>query len=250
MNVTGDRASQPAQQGVPGGGGLAAAPREPDFTGPDPEGYGLRQATIRSGRRESTATAYLRPALSRKNLAVITEALVTGVAIDDGRAVGVDIERGGQPSAARRPARSGPVRRGHRLPADPAAFRRRRRQRPEGGRDDRAPPPARCRRASAGPPRQLGADGDGQHRVLRHLLADGPTRRLDPAAIRPVPPRPSGQQRVQVHRLPALRAAASTGRTCSSPSSRPGAIPRPFPSPSATATPSARCCSIPRAGAA
>ena len=70
----------------------------PDFNGPDPEGYGLRQATIRSGRRESTATAYLRPALARKNLTVITDALVTGVAIEDGRAVGVDIERGGQPS--------------------------------------------------------------------------------------------------------------------------------------------------------
>jgi choline dehydrogenase len=70
----------------------------PDFNGPDPEGYGLRQATIRSGRRESTATAYLRPALSRKNLTVITDALVTSVAIEDGRAIGVDIERGGQPS--------------------------------------------------------------------------------------------------------------------------------------------------------
>ena len=68
----------------------------PDFNGPDPEGYGLRQATIRSGRRESTATAYLRPALARKNLTVITEALVTGVAIEDGRAGGVNIERGGQ----------------------------------------------------------------------------------------------------------------------------------------------------------
>ena len=70
----------------------------PDFNGPDPEGYGLRQATIRSGRRESTATAYLRPALPRRNLTVITDALVTGVAIEDGRAVGVDIERGGEPS--------------------------------------------------------------------------------------------------------------------------------------------------------
>jgi choline dehydrogenase-like flavoprotein len=68
----------------------------PDFTGPDPEGYGLRQATIRAGRRESTATAYLRPAMSRKNLTVITDAVVTRVAIEDGRAQGVDIERGGQ----------------------------------------------------------------------------------------------------------------------------------------------------------
>lgn len=68
----------------------------PDFNGPEPEGYGLRQASIRAGRRESTATAYLRPAMSRKNLTVITDARVAGVAIEAGRAVGVDIERGGQ----------------------------------------------------------------------------------------------------------------------------------------------------------
>ncbi|MEO6338524.1 MAG: GMC family oxidoreductase N-terminal domain-containing protein [Caulobacteraceae bacterium] len=72
--------------------------KTPDFNGPDPEGYGLRQATIRSGRRESTATAFLRPAMARRNLTVITDALVTGIAIEDGRAVGVDIERGGKPA--------------------------------------------------------------------------------------------------------------------------------------------------------
>ncbi|MGH8261620.1 MAG: GMC family oxidoreductase, partial [Steroidobacteraceae bacterium] len=47
-------------------------PRCDDFNGPNPEGYGPRQGTIRDGRRESTASAYLRPAMRRPNLAVMT----------------------------------------------------------------------------------------------------------------------------------------------------------------------------------
>ncbi len=63
----------------------------PDFTGPDPEGYGLRQGTIRDGRRESAATAFLKPARDRKNLEVVTGAQVRKVLIEDGRASGVEI---------------------------------------------------------------------------------------------------------------------------------------------------------------
>jgi len=67
-----------------------------DFNGPNPEGYGPRQGTIRDGRRESTATAYLRPALKRSNLTVMTDTLAHRVAIESGRAVGVDVERAGE----------------------------------------------------------------------------------------------------------------------------------------------------------
>src|SRR6185312_13835551 len=67
-----------------------------DFNGPNPEGYGPRQGTIRDGRRESTATAYLRPALKRSNLTVMTDTLAHRVAIEGGRAVGVDVERAGE----------------------------------------------------------------------------------------------------------------------------------------------------------
>jgi choline dehydrogenase-like flavoprotein len=67
-----------------------------DFNGADPEGYGPRQGTIRDGRRDSTAVAYLRPARARGNLAVRTNSLVTRVVLESGRAVGVDVERGGQ----------------------------------------------------------------------------------------------------------------------------------------------------------
>ena len=37
--------------------------RTDDFNGPTSEGYGPRQGTILNGRRVSTATAYLHPAL-------------------------------------------------------------------------------------------------------------------------------------------------------------------------------------------
>ena len=67
-----------------------------DFNGPDPEGYGKRQGTIRDGRRDSTAVAYLRPARARGDLEVRTDSLVTRVVIENGRAVGIEVERGGQ----------------------------------------------------------------------------------------------------------------------------------------------------------
>jgi choline dehydrogenase len=62
-----------------------------DFTGLDPEGYGLRQGTIHRGRRDSSARAMLMPALERQNLTVLTRATVTGIRIEAGRATGVDV---------------------------------------------------------------------------------------------------------------------------------------------------------------
>lgn len=67
-----------------------------DFNRDNPEGFGIRQATIRKGRRESTATAYLRPALRRPNLQVLTEALADRIEFNLGRATGVHILRGGE----------------------------------------------------------------------------------------------------------------------------------------------------------
>jgi choline dehydrogenase-like flavoprotein len=67
-----------------------------DFNGPDPEGYGLRQGTIRGGRRDSTARAFLRPAMRRANLKVETDALATRILIEAGRAVGVEMRILGQ----------------------------------------------------------------------------------------------------------------------------------------------------------
>jgi choline dehydrogenase len=62
-----------------------------DFTGPDPEGYGLRQGTIHRGRRDSTASALLIPALRRPNLTVLTRTAVAAIRVEAGRATGVDV---------------------------------------------------------------------------------------------------------------------------------------------------------------
>lgn len=69
-------------------------PQCEDFNGPNPEGYGLRQGTILDGRRVSTASAYLKPASTRSNLAILTDTLVERVVFDGRRAVGVDVRRG------------------------------------------------------------------------------------------------------------------------------------------------------------
>jgi choline dehydrogenase len=66
-----------------------------DFTGLDPEGYGLRQGTIHRGRRDSSARAMLMPALKRPNLTVLTRSAVTGIRIEAGRAAGVDLSTAG-----------------------------------------------------------------------------------------------------------------------------------------------------------
>ena len=66
--------------------------RSADFNSSDPEGYGPRQATIRGGRRESMATAFLKPARGRANLHIVTGAMVRRVVIEGGRATGVEIQ--------------------------------------------------------------------------------------------------------------------------------------------------------------
>ena len=67
----------------------AGLPRNPDFNGAQQEGAGLCQVTQRRGRRWSTARAYLRPALRRPNLTVLTGAHATRILFDGRRAVGV-----------------------------------------------------------------------------------------------------------------------------------------------------------------
>jgi choline dehydrogenase len=72
-----------------------------DFNGPRQDGVGWYQLTQRNGRRYSAATAYLHPALSRPNLTVFTEALVSRVLIEGGQATGVSYLHQGQTETAR-----------------------------------------------------------------------------------------------------------------------------------------------------
>jgi len=69
--------------------------RNDDFNGARQEGAGLYQVTQRRGERWSVADAYIRPAMTRPNLTVRTEAFVTKVLIEGGRATGVVYRYGG-----------------------------------------------------------------------------------------------------------------------------------------------------------
>lgn len=65
---------------------------EPD----ESEGIGYAPRTIYRGKRQSAATAFLKPASRRPNLTIITDALVDTVLFDGQRAVGVSLHRDGK----------------------------------------------------------------------------------------------------------------------------------------------------------
>lgn len=67
-----------------------------DYNGACQEGFGAMHMTIKDGVRCSTSNAYLRPAMTRSNLTVITHALVHKVLLKDKKAVGVRYERKGK----------------------------------------------------------------------------------------------------------------------------------------------------------
>ncbi|WP_298911220.1 choline dehydrogenase [uncultured Aliiroseovarius sp.] len=66
-----------------------------DYNGQKQEGFGPMEQTVWQGRRWSAANAYLKPALQRENCELI-RAFARKVVIEDGRAVGVEVERGGK----------------------------------------------------------------------------------------------------------------------------------------------------------
>ena len=75
-------------------------PRNDDFNGERQEGTGYYQATMRNGRRSSTAVAYLRPAEGRANLRVETDALTTRIVFEGKRASAVEFLNHGKTSRA------------------------------------------------------------------------------------------------------------------------------------------------------
>ncbi|HYC13060.1 MAG TPA: choline dehydrogenase [Stellaceae bacterium] len=76
-------------------------PRNDDFNGANQEGAGYFQATMRNGRRWSTARAYLKPARSRQNLTVVTRALTKRVLFEGNAAAGVEYRHEGRDVLAR-----------------------------------------------------------------------------------------------------------------------------------------------------
>lgn len=76
-------------------------PETDDFNGPSPEGVGSYAITVRGRLRCSAADAFLRPALARGDVRLVTGALVQRVLIENGRATGVEFLRGGEIVRAR-----------------------------------------------------------------------------------------------------------------------------------------------------
>lgn len=66
-----------------------------DYNGERQEGFGPMEQTVYRGRRWSAANAYLKPALKRPNCDLI-RAFARRVVIENGRAVGVEVARGGR----------------------------------------------------------------------------------------------------------------------------------------------------------
>ena len=66
-----------------------------DCNGYMQEGFGAMHMTVKDGVRWSTANAYLRPAMTRPNLTVVTHAMTRRILLEGKRAVGVEYDEGG-----------------------------------------------------------------------------------------------------------------------------------------------------------
>ncbi|KUP93163.1 choline dehydrogenase [Tritonibacter horizontis] len=95
LHVTRGPRDNPLHAAFVAAGQQAGYPVTADYNGAQQEGFGAMEMTVHKGRRWSAANAYLKPALKRDNCDMI-RALARRVVIEEGRAVGVEVERGGQ----------------------------------------------------------------------------------------------------------------------------------------------------------
>jgi choline dehydrogenase-like flavoprotein len=101
LGVSNPRAALPICEAFLRAGQEWGLPYNPDFNGRTQVGVGFYQLTQRDARRSSAATAYLRPAMARGNLAVRTGVQVRRIVVQRGRAAGVETMGGETLHAAR-----------------------------------------------------------------------------------------------------------------------------------------------------
>ncbi|KAJ7389632.1 hypothetical protein OS493_029971 [Desmophyllum pertusum] len=94
LNVSRGKSNNPLHQAFIDAGVEAGYPFTEDMNGYQQEGFGRMDMTIHKGVRWSTANAYLRPALKRKNLRTDTRAMITRIVFEKNRAVGVEYHLG------------------------------------------------------------------------------------------------------------------------------------------------------------
>jgi choline dehydrogenase len=100
LHVTRGHTPQPLFQAWVEAGRQAGYPVTPDLNGYQQEGLGPMDMTTFRGRRWSAAKAYLRPAVRRGNVELLTRALTTRILVESGRARGVEYLKEGRLATA------------------------------------------------------------------------------------------------------------------------------------------------------
>ena len=95
LHVTRGKRDNPLVQAFVEAGRQAGYETTGDYNGEQQEGFGPMEQTVYNGQRWSAANAYLKPALKRPNCDIV-RGLARKVIIENGRAVGVEYEQGGQ----------------------------------------------------------------------------------------------------------------------------------------------------------
>ena len=93
LTVCRARSSHPLFETFIEAGQQAGFPANDDFNGEEQEGFGRFDFTIRNGKRWSASSAFLRPALKRPNLTVMTDAHVSRILLEKDTAEGVELFR-------------------------------------------------------------------------------------------------------------------------------------------------------------
>lgn len=94
LHVTRGRRENPLFHAFVEAGRQAGYQVTEDYNGEQQEGFGPMEQTVWQGRRWSAANAYLKTALKRHNVSLL-KCFARRVLFDGGRAIGVEIERGG-----------------------------------------------------------------------------------------------------------------------------------------------------------
>jgi choline dehydrogenase len=96
QTISDQRSPNPITQAFIAAGESLGLARLGDLNGPTQDGIGLAHVYQKRGQRWSAADAFLKPALQRPNLQVMTGALVEAVTFEGTRATGVRYRTGGQ----------------------------------------------------------------------------------------------------------------------------------------------------------
>lgn len=96
LHVTRGSRRNPLYQAFVESGVAAGFGRTEDYNGSRQEGFGPMEMTVWQGRRWSAANAYLKPALKRPNVRLMTRTLARRILFEGRKAVGVEVERGGR----------------------------------------------------------------------------------------------------------------------------------------------------------